>query len=150
MTVHVQKASELFNKGYSCAQAVFVAFCDVTGYDEKSALLVSSSFGAGMGRMREVCGAVSGMLMVVGVLYASADCDDIKAKEEHYARVQELSARFKSRHKTIICRELLKDLNVTTTPTPDARTAEYYKARPCLQFVVTAAEILDDYIAAQR
>lgn len=148
MTVHAEKASELFIKGYNCAQAVFAAFCDVTGYDEKSALLISSSFGAGMGRMREVCGALSGMFMAAGVLYASDDSDDSEAKKAHYERIQELAAEFRKRHETIICRELLKELSVTTSPAPDARTAEYYKARPCLQFVVTAAEILDDYISS--
>ena len=146
MINHAEKATELFTKGYNCAQAVFTAFCDVTGYDEKSALLISSSFGAGMGRMREVCGALSGMFMVAGVLYGSDDSNDSEAKKNHYARIQELASEFRAEHESIICKELLKNLSVTTSPAPDARTAEYYRTRPCLRFVITAAEIMDRYI----
>ncbi|MBR6984419.1 MAG: C_GCAxxG_C_C family protein [Ruminococcus sp.] len=145
-TDHAEKACDLFAEGRSCAQAVFAAFTDVTGLDEKTALLLSSSFGGGMGRMREVCGACSAIFMVAGLLYGYTSTDNIKEKSEHYARIQELAARFREKHGTIICRELLKGLNVDSSPMPEARTAKYYKVRPCIRFVNTAAEILDQYM----
>lgn len=145
-TDHAEKACELFVGGLNCAQAVFVAFCDVTGMDRETAMRISSSFGGGMGRLREVCGTCSSMFMVAGLLYGLGEGYTFEEKAEHYARIQELATRFKERHETIICRELLKGLNVTTDPTPERRTEQYYKVRPCIKFVRTAAEILDRYI----
>lgn len=145
--LHADKACQLFTEGKNCAQSVFAAFCDVTGMDEALALRLSSSFGAGMGRMREVCGAVSAMFMVAGILYGLGETYDDAQKKEHYARIQALAAEFKAAHDTIICRDLLAGLAVTSDPTPEKRTAEYYKVRPCIRFVRTAAEILDRYIA---
>lgn len=144
---HAEKAAELFAGGLNCAQSVFVAFTDVTGLDESLAMRLSSSFGAGMGRMREVCGAVSAMFMVAGILYGLEPGFDDAQKKEHYARIQELAAEFKAEHEAIVCRELLKGLSVTSDPTPEKRTAEYYKVRPCVKFVRTAAQVLDRYIA---
>lgn len=146
-TNHSQSACELFASGCNCSQAVFAAFCDVTGMSRETALKLSSSFGGGMGRMREVCGACSGMFMVAGLLYGYVSNDDDKEKAAHYKRIQLLAEDFKAEHGTIICRELLKNLSVTSTPEPDKRTEEYYKVRPCVRFVKTAAEILDRYIA---
>ena len=147
MLNHKEKAIKNFEDGYNCAQAVFLAFCDVTGLDEKTALTLSSSFGGGMGRMREVCGAVSGMFMVAGILYGY---DDPKAKEEkaeHYARIQALAKEFRDKNGSIVCRELLSEGERSTDPlTPSVRTAEYYKKRPCNLLVGDAAEILDRYI----
>ena len=142
---HEYKAADLFFSGSNCAQAVAVAFCDVTGLDETLAAKLSSPFGGGMGRMREVCGAVSGMLMVLGQLYGyeepgEEDC----IKKEHYALVQTLAGRFREEVGSIICRELLD--NPPSDPTPSPRTAEYYAARPCARMVMTAARILDEYI----
>ena len=142
----MEKARELFIKGYDCSQAVFGAFCDVTGMDEDTALRLASSMGAGMGRMREVCGACSGMFMVCGLLYGYSDSSDNKAKAEHYALIQRMAEMFKEKHGTIICRELLAGLKTDTNPVPEARTEEYYKVRPCLKFVETAAEIMDRII----
>ena len=143
---HKEKARELFLQGYNCAQAVFVAFCDVTGMDEETALKLSSSFGAGMGKMREVCGACSGMFMVAGMLYGYNELDD-EAKAEHYAFIQKMAEEFKERNDgTVICRDLLKNLATNITPIPDKRTDEYYKKRPCLKFVEDAADIMDKYI----
>ena len=147
---HKEKARELFLKGYNCAQSVFAAFCDETGLDEETALKLSSSFGAGMGRMREVCGACSGMFMVCGMLYGYADSDNDKLKAEHYALIQKMASQFKERHKTVVCRELLSGLKTDTSPVPEARTEAYYKARPCLKFVETAAEITDLIIAEKK
>ena len=92
---HREKAAELFVNGSNCAQAVAVAFCDVTGMEPELAAKLSSSFGGGMGRMREVCGAVSGMLMVLGALYGYDDPGEKdRAKKAHYAMVQELAGKF--------------------------------------------------------
>ena len=144
---HSIKAAELFLSGSNCSQAILVAFCDVTGLEEGFAAKLSSSFGGGMGRMREVCGAVSGMLMVAGLLYGyddpgEKDCN----KKAHYALVQELSGKFREEVGSIVCREILK--NPPSDPNPSPRTAEYYAKRPCVRMVITAARILDDYIAA--
>ena len=141
------KAEELFKKGYNCAQSVFCAHCEELGIDFETGLKLSSSFGGGMGRMREVCGACSAMFMAAGILYGPSAEHSHEEKTEHYKRIQELAARFKDKHDTIICRELLKGLSVTSTPEPEKRTEQYYKARPCIRFVRTAAEILDSYIA---
>lgn len=144
MMNHKEKARELFFEGYNCSQAVFAAFCDITGMEQKEALKISSSFGGGFGRMREVCGALSGAGMVLGILYGNTDPDK---KEEHYERVREIADGFKEKCGSIICRELLElkpGENCGTVP--DARTAEYYKKRPCVFIVETAAELLDDYI----
>ena len=141
---HSTYAAELFLQGYNCAQAVMVAFSDVTGLDEKFSAKLISSFGGGMGRMREVCGAVSGMLAVAGFLYGYDDPNDDAAKKAHYALVQELAGKFREQAGSIICRELLK--NPPSDPAPTPRTAEFYKERPCARFVYLAAQILDDYI----
>ena len=104
---------------------------------------LASSFGGGMGRMREVCGAVSGMLMVAGHLYGY-DAPDPAAQMQHYALVQELAGKFREAAGSIICREILK--NPPSDPKPTPRTAEFYKQRPCARLVVLAAQILDEYI----
>ncbi len=143
---HPELAKEYFLKGYNCAQAVFAAFCDVTGLDEKTALRLSSSFGGGMGRMREVCGAVSGMFMVAGIVLGYDSCDDPELKKEHYALIQEMAERFKANNDTLLCRELLENLQVDSAATPSARTDEYYHTRPCLKFVMEAAAIMDEIL----
>ena len=142
---HSTYAAELFVNGYNCAQAVAVAFSDVTGFDEKTSAKLVSSFGGGMGRMREVCGAVSGMLFVAGALYGY-DTPDSKEKKDHYARVQELAGKFREQCGSIVCRELLQ--NPPSDPKPTPRTEEFYKVRPCVRFVILASQILDEYIAA--
>ena len=142
---HMERAVELFVEGYSCSQAVAMAFCDVTGVDEKTTARMASSFGGGMGRMREVCGAVSGMLMVAGLLYGYDDPKADAAKKELYKLVQAQAGAFREEVGSIICREILK--NPPSDPNPSPRTAEYYAQRPCARMVFTAAKILDDYIA---
>ncbi|MBR4626539.1 MAG: C_GCAxxG_C_C family protein [Ruminococcus sp.] len=143
---HADKACELFAGGLNCAQAVFTAFSDVTGIDEETSKRLSSSFGGGMGRMREVCGTCSGMFMVLGLLFGADTERDDKLKAAHYRRVQELAGQFREVHGTIVCRDLLKNLSVSSTPTPEKRTEQYYKVRPCVRFVRTAAELLDKYL----
>ena len=145
---HVQKARELFVEGYNCAQAVFAAFCDVTGMDFNTALKLSSSFGGGMGRMREVCGACSAMFMVCGMVDGYTSPIDDSAKADHYTRIQQLAEQFRQRNGgTIICRELLDALKPGDSPTPTKRTDDFYTARPCLKFVEDCAAILDEYLA---
>ena len=142
---HGTKAAELFLQGYNWAQSVAVAFCEVTGLTPEFAARMASSFGGGMGRMREVCGGVSGMLMVAGLLYGYAVPGDDAVKKEHYARVQALAGEFRERVGSIICREILK--NPPSDPNPTPRTEEFYKKRPCARMVFLAAQILDQYIA---
>ncbi|MCR5782364.1 MAG: C-GCAxxG-C-C family protein [Clostridia bacterium] len=143
---HAERAVSLFTQGYNCAQSIFVAFSDVTGMEEALAARLSSSFGGGMGRLREVCGTCSAMFMAAGILYGEGTQSDHTVKTEHYKRIQYLAEEFRKRHETIVCRDLLKGLAVTSTPTPEIRTEQYYKVRPCVKFVRTAAEILDRYL----
>lgn len=142
---HSQKAAELFCNGCNCAQAVLVAFAEDCGIDEKTAMKLSSSFGGGMGRLREVCGAVSGMFMVAGLLAGYESTDDKGKKDAHYKLIQQLAHEFKEKNSTIICRDLLGELGKSTIPVSDERTAEYYKVRPCVRFVINASEILDKH-----
>lgn len=137
-------AAELFENGYNCAQAVTVAFCDVTGLEPKAAAAMSSSFGGGMGRMREVCGAVSGMLLVAGILYGYDAPGDDSAKAAHYQRVQQMAEHFRQEAGSIICRDILK--NPPSDPSPTPRSEEFYRMRPCTRMVYLAAEILSNYL----
>ena len=143
---HVERAVELFVEGYNCAQAVAAAFGDLTGLDEKTAARMASCFGGGMGRMREVCGAVSGMLMVAGVLYGYDDPKATKEKRELYAQVQAMAGQFREELGSIVCRDLLK--NPPSDPNPTPRTEQFYKDRPCARMVATAARIMDEFIEA--
>jgi C_GCAxxG_C_C family probable redox protein len=146
MGSHSELSKELFEKGYNCAQSVFAAFCDETGMELDAALRLSSSFGGGMGRLREVCGAVSGMFMAAGMIYGYSDPADSDAKTEHYERIQHLAARFRGRNGTIICRELLELPEGPDSPVPEERTEAYYVRRPCGDLVLNAADILDEYL----
>lgn len=146
MSNHQERAVALFKEGYNCAQSVFAAYCDEIGMDFETALKLSSSFGGGMGRLREVCGAVSGMFMVVGAKYGYSDPKDSQAKEKHYRLIQALAKRFEEQNGSIICRELLGLDHVRDNPTPDQRNDAYYKKRPCVELVRCAAEIVDEYM----
>lgn len=138
-------AKNLFLQGYNCSQAVFGAFAEELGMDRDTAMRLSSSFGGGMGRLREVCGAVSGMFMAAGMMYGCSDPSDRTAKTEHYKRIQELAAKFREENGSIICRELL-GLNVKSESyVPEPRTSEYYKKRPCGELVACAARIFAEY-----
>lgn len=139
-------AKENFMKGYNCSQALVLAFEDMVPIDRESLLKLASSFGGGMGRLREVCGSVSGMFMIAGLIYGYDSPETGQVKADHYARIQELARRFEETHGSIVCREML-GLNVKhDAPTPEARTKEYYKKRPCPDIVGDAAEILEKYI----
>ena len=143
---HGMKAAELFLSGYNCAQAVAVAFCDEMGLTERQAARMVSSFGGGMGRMREVCGAVSGMLFVLGTLYGYDDPGDDGSKKRLYGQVQELAGKFRAENGHIVCRELLK--NPPSDPNPTPRTAEFYAQRPCARMVLTAARLMEEFLEA--
>ena len=144
-----EKAKELFMQGANCAQAVFAAFAQECGLTVEQACIISSGFGGGMGRMREVCGAVSGMVLVLNMIYGSADLNDKEAKDRQYARIQAVADAFKAECGSIICRELLGlDKKEPASPRSEARTPEYYKKRPCADMVALAAEILEKYLNA--
>ena len=143
---HGEKAKQLFMEGYNCSQAVLGAFCDECGIDFETAMKLSSSFGGGMGRLREVCGAVSGMFMVAGVLYGYDDPKGQPEKAKHYERIQQLAQEFKKENGSIVCRELLGLTEKKSEPTPEQRTEQYYKQRPCAEMVKMAAEIMEQYI----
>ena len=143
---HAEKARALFLEGYNCAQAVLCAFEDLTGLDRETSARLASSFGGGMGRMREVCGTVSGALLVLGQLYGYSDPSDPEAKKEHYHLVQEFARRFRGINGTIICRELLSGVRTKPGKDPETRTPEYYASRPCLRHVGEAAEIVDELL----
>ena len=142
---HADKAEALFKEGYNCAQAVLGAFADDLGLPIDTAMKLSSSFGGGMGRMREVCGACSGMFMAAGLLYGYSTPETGAAKMELYERIRELADRFRSENGSIICRELLGG-TAQVGGTPEARTEQYYKKRPCGEYVRSAAAILEQYL----
>ena len=140
---HSMKAAELFLQGYNCAQAITVAFSDVTGLSDPFSAKMASSFGGGMGRMREVCGAVSGMAMVLGLAQGYSDPKATSEKAAHYDKVQQLAEQFKAENGSIICRELLGLTKPgPDSPVPEERTPTYYKKRPCDILVGQCAAIL--------
>ena len=129
----------LHRQGYNCSQSVVLAFEDLLPLDQEPLANLSSSFGGGIGGMREVCGAVSGMAMVLGFLYGNADPADRAAKGEHNARIQELAGKFRDRNGEIVCKRLLG-----LEPVP----GKELKKRPCGEYVGDAAEFLEEYISA--
>ncbi|MGN0158453.1 MAG: C-GCAxxG-C-C family protein [Brotaphodocola sp.] len=143
MKNHKELARSYFLEGYNCSQAVLLAFCEELNLDKKTAAMISSSFGGGMARLREVCGSVSGMFMAAGLCFGYDDAKDDGRKKELYALIQELAHRFQERNGSIVCRELLGLDHKKDAPDPSARTLEYYKKRPCADLVADAAEILE-------
>ena len=142
-----EKAKQLFLSGYNCSQAVVGAFIDDFAIDFDTAMKLSSSFGGGMGRMREVCGAVSGAFMIAGLKCGYCDPCDKAAKSAHYALIQKIAADFKQQNGSILCRELLEGVGCNGKcqgSVPEDRTAAYYKKRPCAELVYIAAKIVED------
>ena len=137
-------AREYFKQGYNCCQAVVLAFCEEAGLDKETALSVASSFGGGIGRLREVCGAVSGMCMIAGKMYGYTSPSAKEEKIEHYKLIQDIADEFKKKNGSIICRDLTGLQK--TTHIPDERNKEYYQNRPCDMLVYDAAEILEKLI----
>ena len=139
------KAAQLFENGYNCAQSVAVAFCDVIGMTEKQAARAVSGFGGGFGRLREVCGAVSGMVFVTSMLYGYDTPGNDEEKMAHYAMIQDFAGQFKEMGAgSVVCREILK--NPPSDPKPSERTEEYYRLRPCARLCYNAGAILQKYI----
>ena len=145
VTDRVEKAVELFKAGCTCSQAVVVAYSDVFGIDKKTAMRVSCGLGAGVGRMREVCGAVSGMAMLAGLKHGG-ETPDAEAKKKTYEVTQAMAEAFKARNGSIVCRELLGLDRPENDPTPEARTEAYYKKRPCAALVEDAAAIVERFL----
>ncbi len=148
-----EEAIQYFKEGYNCSQSVFLAYAKDYGIENEVALRMSASFGGGMGRMREVCGAASGMFMVAGLISGSADPKDLEAKKKNYEMVQRMAELFREKNErhSIVCRELLG----LDTPkpavsaaamggaAPEARTKQYYKKRPCADLVGDACEVIE-------
>ncbi|MBR0463170.1 MAG: C_GCAxxG_C_C family protein [Clostridia bacterium] len=148
MTRHEELAGELFLKGYNCAQAVFCAFADVTGFDIDASARMASSFGGGLGRLRETCGAVSTAALVLGIVRGYDTPGDYEAKKGHYALVREFARRFQAAEGSIRCSELLTcaGLSAEVGGDPEQRSADFYAKRPCPRLVCEAARILDDML----
>lgn len=140
----IERARELFLAGYNCAQAVCAAYAPEMGLDEAAALKISSGFGGGMGGMRGVCGAISGMVMVYGMLRGYNEADDMEGKKESYAAIQHMVARFTEAYENLHCRVLLKSAGLEVKNAPSERTPEYYKKRPCVRYVEACAGFLAD------
>ena len=149
MTDHAELARALFMKGYNCAQSVACAFCDVTELDIDTAARMASSFGGGLGRLREVCGTVSGAALILGIVRGYSDPADPQAKIDHYHRVQAFARRFEAAHGSIVCRELLRGVEVAPGDEPEARTEAYYQKRPCPALAWSAARILEEMLSQE-
>ena len=151
----VEKARRLFKDGgYNCCQAVVMAYSDLFGINDETAAAMSSGFGGGMGRMREVCGSVSGMVMLAGLISPATDPSNKEWRTANYALVQEMAEEFRSINGSIICKELLGLVPMGScspapkeSPEPSDRTPEYYKKRPCEELVVISARIVGNKIA---
>ena len=140
-------AKQNFLNGYNCSQAVLLAFCEDFGLEKETALKISEPFGGGMGRMREVCGTVTGMFMVLGLAMGNSDAKDGSTKKNVYKSVQELAEKFKQDNGSMICRELLGLQKANKESyVPSERTTEYYKKRPCPELCKYAADILEEYL----
>ena len=141
------RAVELFKEGFNCSQSVFTAFAYRFGMDEETALKVSAGLGGGLGRMREVCGAVSGGAMVIGSICSATEGKDGDSKQKNYELVREFAEKFAKENGSIICRELLElDVKMEESAKPEERTAQYYKKRPCVELVECAARIIEEMI----
>ena len=150
LEARIRKSSEYFTAGYGCCQSVIAAFADLYGMDEKTALRIGAGFGGGIGRLRLVCGAVSGVVTLVGLHCGATEGDDHEGKANCYKVVQTLLERFKQQNGSIICADLLAQSGCTpssNTHIPDQRNAHYYSTRPCARKVEDAARIFAEYIS---
>ncbi len=147
MTSRADRAEELFRRGCNCSQSVFAAFADLYGFDFETAMRVSASFGAGIGRMRETCGAACGLFMLAGLYDSATTPEDREAKNRNYKLVQELAEKFKERNGHLKCSLMLGALaGKDTSPVAQERTDEYYKKRPCPHIVHEAAAIWEEFL----
>lgn len=150
MSVHSGKAAGYFEAGFNCAQSVFLAFTDLTGMETKAAARLAAPFGGGIGRLREVCGALTGVFMVTGILYGYDDPAAAEEKTALYADVQMMARQFACENGSIICRELLGEEAGGPGPVSDARTPAFHHNRQCAAYVENAAVMLDRYIEAKH
>lgn len=148
----VQRAVTYFKSGYNCSQSVVAAFADIYGFSEEQALRMSASFGAGIGRMRQTCGAACGMFLLVGLQTGATRADDREGKSYNYKVVQCLAERFRELNGSLVCAELLGLANANTDNSPQAseRTELYYKKRPCAKMVEAAAKIFADFLQQEN
>ncbi len=146
-----ETAKELFHRGANCAQAVLGAFAAECGLTEEEAFRIASGFGGGISRLREVCGAVSGMVLTANFLCGQSDITDKKAKDAHYAKIRELTDAFQKETGSVVCRELLGlEKNQSDVPVSEARTEQYYQKRPCGEMVALAAGILEEAFFSEK
>lgn len=150
MEDRIEKAVELFKSGFNCSQSVVAAFADMYGFTEEQALRMSASFGGGIGRMRQTCGAACGMFLLAGLEKGAIDGKDRESKAANYALVQELAEEFKKRNGSMICAELLGLKKPEGSSIPEARTEQYYSKRPCVKMVEEAARIWVEYLKMQQ
>jgi len=151
MEERIEKAVALFKEGYNCSQSVVAAFADRYGFTREQALRMSASFGGGIGRMRETCGAACGLFMLAGLETGAVDGADREGKAANYALVQQLAEEFKKRNGALKCAELLGlSKNEPVVSTPEARTPQYYAKRPCVKMVEEAARIWCEYLENQK
>ena len=142
-----EMARAYFAEGYNCSQAVVLAFAEEIGLPPAQLAKAASSFGGGMGRLREVCGTVSGIFLLVGLKFGYTDIQDKTAKINHYKLIQDIAERFRQKEGSIICREILQiQKDQKESYIPEDRTPEYYKTRPCVRLVETAALIAEDVL----
>lgn len=145
----IEKAVSLFKSGYNCAQSVVAAFADMYGFTEEQAFHISASFGGGIGRMRQTCGAACGLFQLAGLEKCAVEGSDRASKAANYALVQELAAEFKKRNGSMICAELLGLKKPEGSSMPEARTEQYYAKRPCARMVETAAQIWVEHLGKE-
>ena len=151
----VERAVAFFKEGYNCSQSVVAAYADIYGYTTEQALMMSASFGAGIGRMRETCGAACGMFLLAGLQTGCTDPKDAAGKGANYAVVQDLAAKFAQINGSIVCAELLglrekRQSGIGSPTAPQERNAEYYKKRPCVEMVRSAATLFGEYLNTQE
>lgn len=140
------RAYELFKEGYNCSQSVFGAFSEELGVDFDTAVKLASGFGGGIGRMREVCGAFSGLVMAASLIYGYDDPKATTEKTALYEKIRALADKFCEDNGSIICKELLGLQAAEKSAVPEARTSEYYKKRPCAELCRYAADLLEEFI----
>ena len=148
----VERAKEYFKSGYNCAQAVVMAYNDIMDMSVEQVAKLAAPFGGGMGRMREVCGTVSGMAMLAGAIKPAVNPQNLEERKENYALVQHFADKFRVENDDIVCRRLLglePMVERAETPMPSERTSEYYKKRPCVEYVGCAARIVGEYLATK-
>lgn len=148
----VSRAVGYFKSGYNCAQAVVMAYDDVMGLSTEAIAQLAAPFGGGMGRMREVCGTVSGMTFIAGAIRPAVNPQNLEERKANYALVQHFAQLFREENGDIVCRRLLgleSAVERSETPMPSQRTEEYYRKRPCAEYVASAARIVAEYLASE-